>query len=366
MRIPFIQLLPALGTLTVFVLAGCGKAAKEQTAEQQYCLGDDFKTKIAWVAAGKDIIVEGIHLTGSVEPNPDKVVNFVSLLNGIVSRTYFSFGDKVSKGQVVAELKSTELSELQAQASLVNEQLTIAQKKLESTQAMYDDGISSQKDLAQAKSEVAMLQAERKKTFANLQLYSASTAGNTFLIKAPSSGIITAKSIAPGTQVTAGSESLFTVSDLSEIWVVVNVYAGNVRHIQEGMEVAITTLSYPDEVFKGKIVAIPQVLDEEAKVLKARVVMQNRDFKLKPGMLVDIVLEKQKSTTAVSVPTSVLVFDDNQHFVVVYKDDCNLERRKVEILSKHNDKAFIREGVTEGEKVISNNQLLIYEQLKNF
>ncbi len=362
----FIKSIPIFCALTLLALIGCGKAEKEQVEEDSFCLDDDFKSKVEWIVAGKDAIVEGIHLTGSVEPNPDKVVNFVSLLNGIVSRTYFSFGDKVVKGQVVAELRSTELSELQAQTSLVAEQIKIAQKKLESIQTMYNDGISSQKDLTEAQSELAMLQAEKKKTTANMDLYSANAAGNTFLIKAPSSGIITSKSIAPGTQVTAGSESLFTVSDLSEIWIVMNVYAGNVRHIEEGMEVAITTLSYPDEFFKGKIVAIPQVLDEEAKVLKARVVMQNKDFKLKPGMLVDVVAQKQKEEAAVSIPTTVLVFDDNQNFVIVYKNDCSLERRKVEVLSKHNDKAFISEGLAEGEKVISKNQLLVYEQIKNF
>lgn len=144
-----------------------------------------------------------------------------------------------------------------------------------------------------------------------------------------------------------------------------NIYATNVRNINVGMEVNIKTLSYPDEIFTGKITSISQVYDPEAKVLKARIVLENKDYKLKPGMIVDIFASRNRNIEAVSVPTKALVFDDNQNFVVVYKDDCHIEIRKVKVLSKSNGITYIEEGINVHEKIITQNQLLIYERLKN-
>ncbi|MCD8539246.1 MAG: efflux RND transporter periplasmic adaptor subunit [Leadbetterella sp.] len=143
----------------------------------------------------------------------------------------------------------------------------------------------------------------------------------------------------------------------------VNIYASNVNKVQEGMEVSITTLSYPDDIFKGNISRISPVLDEEARVLKGRVILPNSDFKLKPGMLTDVTAWKKTGRQAVSVPVSAIVFSDNQHYVLVYKNDCEVEARKIMVEAKNEDTAFISEGLQAGEQIISRNQLLVFEAL---
>src|SRR5690554_8233716 len=82
--------------------------------------------------------------------------------------------------------------------------------------------------------------------------------------------------------VSAYNESLFTISELNEVWVQINVYASNLRNITQGMEVKIRSLSYPDIVFTGKVDALSHVLDSESGVIKARVAIQNEDLLLKP------------------------------------------------------------------------------------
>lgn len=357
-----------VGPAMSILLIGCGNQEEKISTENndRFCLGENFKDKVEFVSPQSESVTEGISLTGSVEANPDKVIQFVSLAGGIISSTYFSLGDKVTKGQVLAELRSTELSDLHSQSKSAESQIKVAEKRLQASQSMFDDGISSQRDLMQSQSELDILKAEREKINANLSLFSASTQKGVFQIKAPSSGIITSKSIAAGMQISAGGDPLFTISDLNEVWVMVNIYASSVRNITPGMEVGIKTLSYPDEVFKGKIAVISQVLDAEAKVLKARVLLPNGGLKLKPGMLVDVMALKQTNESALSIPTTALVFNDNQNFVVVYKSDCDVEIRKVAIRSSGNGNTFLAEGLAEGEKIISKNQLLVYEQIKNF
>ncbi len=349
-------------------LASYGCTDKTPTSgveDQQYCLDESFKEKLEFQAATVQPVTEGIHLTGVVETNPDKVIHFISLVGGVVSKTYFSLGEEVKKGQVLADLRSTELSSLKSEQENINIQIQVAQRRLQSVQSMYEDGISSEKELLEAQSELDIFKAEGQKIASNLDIFSGSAERGVFQIKAPTSGIITAKSIASGSHIIAEGEPLFTISDLNEVWVMVDIYATNVQHIETGMDVNISILSYPDTIFKGKIGAISQVLDSEARVVKARVVLENKDLRLKPGMMVDVIALKDKNINAIGIPTDSLVFDDNQNFVVVYKEDCDLEIRKVEILSSNNGTTFIDTGLSENDRVVSKNQLLVYEQLNN-
>lgn len=352
--------------LLTVAFIGCDNEIETlELKEERYCLDEKFKPKVEFETAVISEVQESIHLTASVETNPDKVIRFVSLMDGIISKVYFSLGDKVSKGQVLAELSSAELSSLTSELNNLSSEIAVAENHLQSVQSMFDDGIASQKDLMEAQSSLSIYKSKKGKISANLKLFSASTEKGVFKIKAPTDGIITDKTIAAGTQISAEGEPLFTISDLSEVWVMVDIYASNVQHIAKGMSLNMTTISYPDTVFKGKIAAISQVLDSKAKVLKARVVLSNPELKLKPGMLVDAVALKDQDVEAISIPTATLVFDDNQNFVVVYKDDCEMEIRKVDILSRSNGITYIAKGLSENEVIISKNQLLIYEQIKN-
>ena len=154
-----------LAGLTTLILFGCAypDSGNQKPANTSYCLDEKFKQELTLEHPVMQPVTEGIPLTGVVEPNPDKVIHFVSLMGGIISNTYFSLGDKVAKGQVLAELRSAELSSLQAELNSLESQLKVAENKLQSTQSMFSDGISSQKDLTGAQSELDILKSEKLK-----------------------------------------------------------------------------------------------------------------------------------------------------------------------------------------------------------
>lgn len=351
----------------VIFLVGCQNKTEEYKSiqKEQFCLDEKTKSIIQISSVNKETVAEGIHLTGSIDANPDKVINFVSLVNGIISNTYFSLGDAVSKGQVLAEMQSTELSSLQAELNSLKSQIEIAKVDLDAKEQMFKDGISSNKELIEAKNELRILESEKQKVENNLSLFSASSTKNVFQIKAPASGIITEKNINSGSTVTDDGASLFSISDLNDVWAMANIYSTDIAHVTKGMEVEIKTISYPDEIFTGKIDVISQVLDQEARVLKARIVLNNKDFKLKPGMIADIIALKKFNQQEVAVPTSSIVFFNNKNYVLVHNDDCNIETREVEILTKKNNTTYLKKGLSENEKIITKNQLLIFESLNN-
>lgn len=353
-------------SLPLLLLFSCKEKEAVLEKSDKFCLNEDLKKKITIEEVRKEPISETFSLTGNVTYNADNVVQFTSLINGVVTNTYFSLGDYVKKGQVLAEIKSTELNGLQSENKSVESQLAVAQRQLSSVKSMFEDGIASQKDLVQAESEVKVLKSSLENIKSNLALYSASPEKSVFQIKAPSNGFIVAKNMSSGMQISSGSEPLFTISDLNEVWVMVNIYATDMQNIKENMEVKIKTLAYPDAIFSGKITALSQVFDAEERVLKAKIVMKNTDLKLKPGMSADIILQKQNVSTEsmIAVPVKAVIFDDNQNFIIVYKDDCNLEIRQVNPVTKNNEVVYFDKGIQENEKIISKNQLLIYESLK--
>lgn len=349
---------------SAFIYSCKNSTNHETSAETAYCLDAEFKKKIEIISPSIQPIQERYHLNGSVESNPEKMLKYTALVSGVVTNVNFSLGEKVTKGQVLAELKSTDLSTLQAEITTLDNEIKLAERKLNATKSMYADGISSQKELLADEGELATLRSKRTSLNNNLQLFGGQSGKNILQIKAPTSGIIIEKNINPGMQIAAQGEELFTIADLSDVWVMANIYTTNINKIHSGMPVDITTLSYPDEKFAGKISAIGQILHEDSKVLNARINLSNADFKLKPGMQVDITAIENSEQTAISIPTSVIIFDDNQYFVIIYKDDCNLEIRKIKILTQNEELTYIENGITPNDKIVAKNQLLIYEKLR--
>ena len=353
--------------VTTLVLA-CGCSEKQETAQrntENFCLNTQLKEKIEIQTVKNQTVAENLSLTGNITYNTDDVVQFSSLVSGLITNTYFSLGDYVKKGDVLAEIKSTELNSLQAERKSLEAQLQVANRQLQSVQSMFDDGIASQSELVQANSEVNVLKSSLENVEQNLSLYSASNEKSVFQIKAPVTGYIVSKNVSPGMQIAANDTPLFTISNLSKVWVMVNIYPANLKDIHEGMEVTITTPAYPKQTFNGKITVISQVFDTEEHVLKARIVMDNTDLKLKPGLTADILINKKNNDTKMAaVSAKALIFDNNQNYIMVYKDDCHIERRQINPTVKNRDFLYFESGLNEGEKVIIKNHLLIYEQLK--
>lgn len=351
----------------ILLLISCERKEENSTAVQaeKFCLNEKNKRIAEIQTTKKKAVIESIHLTGSIESNPDNVVPFVSLVDGIISATYFSLGDAVTQGQVLAEMQSTELSSLRAELNSLKAQIEIAKVDLNAKEQMFKDGISSNRDLIEAKNNLRVLVSEQQKVENHLSLYSASNSKNVFQIKAPASGIITTKNINSGTTVTTDGVPLFSISNLNNVWAMANIYPTDIVHIHEGMEVEIRTISYPDKTFRGRIDVISQVLDESAKVLRARIVLDNAEFYLKPGMIADVVALKKTDEQKVTVPTSSLVFFNGKDYVLVYRGDCDIEAREVNLLAQGEEISYIESGLDENEKIITENQLLIFEALNN-
>jgi cobalt-zinc-cadmium efflux system membrane fusion protein len=302
-------------------------------------------------------------MTGKVEYDPERIISYVPLISGIVDRTYFSLGDKVRKGQPLLDIRSTELSALQAEMISLEAEEKVAERELRSVQSLFDDNMISEKELLEAKGKLQQIQASINKIKTDMGVYGTNKGNGIFTVNAPMSGYIVSKNALSGSTISPESDPAFTVADLTTVWVTVNIYASNLRFVRQGMNVAITTLSYPNEVFYGKINSLSQVFDPEEKVLKARIAMDNPDLKLKPEMSVLVTLKDEAQVRAMAIPSEALIFDNNRYFVVVEETPANFVIKNVTLQGHHAQTSYIATGLLEGENVVVCNQLLIYSGL---
>lgn len=344
---------------------GCKSENSETVQESKnFCLDEKLKDQIEFTEVGLMQFGEHLQLTAEVECNPDRMFAVLSPVNGFCERVFFKLGDYVKKGQLLAEIKSPYLNQMYAENNSIQSEIKSAQRELDAIESMYDSRLSSEREVVRARSELEKLKIEQQNLQQNLKLYSYNNSNGSFGVYAPSDGYIIEKNLNPGTPISESSQ-LFSVSDLNRVWVIANVYATDLRLITEGMNVKIQTLAYPDETFSGKISMLSKVFDSEERVLKARIEIDNPDIKLKPGMSADVIAEKRNEIQMPTVRIDDVIFDDDRNYVVIYKSDCDFEIREIKILSADYEFYFIDSGLEPAEKIVSRNQLLIYEQLKS-
>jgi cobalt-zinc-cadmium efflux system membrane fusion protein len=159
------------------------------------------------------------------------------------------------------------------------------------------------------------------------------------------------------------SANLFTISDLRHVWVDANVYESDIAGIRENADVEVTTISYPGKVFKGKINKIYNVLDPDDKTMKIQIQLDNDEFLLKPEMFANVTVHQVVETKMMAIPSASVIFDRNQNWVLVYKNKCDIQIRKIDIASSNSECTYVRSGVKPGERIICNRQVLIYNAI---
>ena len=346
--------------LSVSVFTAC-KEKEKPVVESKICLSEKEVQELSPLSITNDTIVNTLRLNGVVAYNPNAVVSYVSLVGGVITNTYFTLGDKVTKNQVLAEIQSTELNGIEAELKQITANLEVAKRQLQATQGFYDDGIASEKELIAAKSEKENLEYDIEKLRTNLRLYSASQEKGVFQIKAPRSGFVVDNTISAGMQIGAEGDPLFTISDLDEVWINVNIYASDIAAVRENMPVSIKTSSYPNKVFSGKIDRLSNVLEPEDNVLKGRIVLDNKDLFLKPGLHVEALVKNKSIQKAPHIPAKAVIFNNDAYFTVQLKDRCSPTVKPVQILSQDEDSFYIAAGLDEGDVIVTENALMLFE-----
>lgn len=320
-------------------------------------------SKLSSEPASINIVNQAISLTGKITYNQDKVVKVFPLVGGHIEDVKVELGAYVQKGQILAIIRSGDMADIQQQSTSAKSNYAIAEKNLQVAQDMSKAGLSSQKDLVAAQEGLAAAKAEVNRTTARKNILGGS--GTLYYVKAPNSGFIVEKTAATGMELRNDDpENLFTISNLDNVWVMANVYESDIANIHLGQEVKITTISFPDKVYTGKIDKIFNTLDPQSKTEKVRIQLSNQDYQLKPEMFANILVEYGGKEQKLSVPSKAVIFDNNENYVII-KQGTDLVIKPISIYKVVGDKTFLNSGVEVGQEVVTQNQLTLFQALQN-
>ena len=351
--------------LTGIAMQSCHHAENaDDQKEQKFQVTDTLLNSLLIDTVKEASALSEINLTGTIAPDENKEVKIFPMVSGVAQDVHVQLGDVVNAGQTLALMRSAEMAGFTKDYISAEADLRSAKRAFESTQDLYKSGLASQKDFEQAQSDYQKAQAESKRAAAVTNINQSNEHG--YLIKAPISGFVIEKNLTDNTQVRAdNSQNLFTIANLSDVYVLINIYESDIASVQTGDPARITTLSYPDKVFEGKIDKIYDMLDPDNKVIKAKVKIPNPGNKLKPGMFASVTIKAKSGENLPEINTRTLIFDNDKNYVVVVDGKAHAHIQQVDIAKRVEDRAYIRSGLKPGDRIVASRQVYLFESLKD-
>ena len=371
----------AIGLALVVVLTGCNSGESNRAAEMTsfsangspaataklFTLSEEQMSHVQVVTVAPTELTRTLRLTGAVAYNAFNTTPVITQVGGPVSRILVVPGQHVSIGQPMLDVSSPDYSQLLDAYLKAEDSFRLANKNYARAQDLYQHQAIAQRDLEQAESDRNQAQADLNAAEQGMKILGIKNPAD--LAKGPSSasipvlapigGEVVERLVSPGQVVQAGQTQAFTISDLSTVWVLANVYQADLAYVRSGDDVVVQTDAYPNS-FHGRISYVSPALDPNTRTLQARIVVDNPGEKLKKDMYCTVTVTAGSISNAVAVPdSSVLRDDNNQPFVYVAVGANQFGRRDVELGQSQSGQAQILKGISIGEKVVGDGSLFL-------
>lgn len=313
---------------------------------------------------------EFFRVTGTVQPVDSLVGEVAPLARGRILEVRAKVGDRVQAGQTLATFDNVEAGELMAQEqsaraelARLKAQLVAVARQTDRSRRLADIGAGAEKDYESGKAEQEGVEANIRSQQAVLDSLrqrlrrfgvpdGSTQATAQTVLRAPFAGVVTKATASPGDVIDAGRD-VFTVADLSRVWVQAEVYEKDLGRIRTGQNAVITVDTYPNEFFAGRVTYIGDVLDLQTRTARVRCEVDNHDMRLKTGMFANVELPTTFSKQALVVPSSALQQVEGKNVVFVRHSSTQFEKREVEKGVTVSGQTEIVSGLKAGEPVVT-------------
>ncbi len=255
----------------------------------------------------RDTITLSLQFTGDVVAIQQAAI--FSKVSGNIERIYTDIGARVGRSQVLALIDTTELFQTYQQAMATAEN---ARLNFQRTRELFDQNLVAKQDLDNA---------EAADKVARASFESAATRLSYARITAPFSGYVTKRYLDAGALVSPNSSILFTLMDLDQMKIMINVLEKNIPQITIGKKAQITVDAYPGKLFEGVVTRYSEAVDLSTRTMAVEIDIPNTGHALKPGMFANVVLIVDRHPDAITVPTQALQTDDQGSFLFVARQD---------------------------------------------
>jgi cobalt-zinc-cadmium efflux system membrane fusion protein len=352
------------------LLAGCGGDRKAdpaaeapptsqvESAQDASIVTVDHPEQFPMTAVEARQATSQLVVTGVVAPDISRTVPVISVAAGRVVEIKARLGDTVKKGQVLMRVQSADVSGAFSdyRKAVADEQL--ANTQLERAKLLYDKGAISQNDLQTSENAENKARVDVETAREHLRVLGSGTEHPSGVVDivAPTSGVITDQQVtnAAGVQGLAAAANPFTISDLSTVWILCDVYENDLANVHVGEAAEIKLSAYPDKTFSGKISNIGSVLDPSIRTVKVRIEVKNPGL-MKVGMFVTAIFHGQKQETHQVVPASAILHLHDRDWVYVAAGDNKFKRVEIRVgATLPNKMQEVVAGLQNGQRVVTN------------
>ena len=330
---------------------GHAHAAVELTPEQEKAAGIRTE-KVDWVAVGGEIAV-----TGTIQPNLDRLAQVAPRVPSRVVRVHGSLGDRVEPGQALAVLDSIEVGEARSALAQAEADARVAEAAFKRAESLRAESIVPEKEYLRArgdmeKSRVAVSTAREKVRMLGIEPAREPDGASLFTVVAPFAGTVVEKTAVPGA-LADPAKPLFTVADLSTVWIEASVFERDLQRLVKGAPAIVSVAAWPGAPTKGRVTYISSLMDRETRTVKARVEVPNREGRLRPGMFANVAIAVPGDTgaKAILMPQDAVVLMDGRPTVFV-RGERGFEAREVETGERRHGRVEIKDGLSAGDEAV--------------
>ena len=367
--------------LAVFASGGCGSgdgsataknaAKKDEHAKEGEHKGEGkhkegiiklsdeeaARAGVRTVAAQEQELADTLTLTATVQANRERIAHVLPRVPGRITSVPVKLGDAVRQGQTLAVLESIEVGEAYSAYAQALAEANVAKTAFERAERLHAEQIIPGKEHQRARGEYEKTRAQVQAAAGKLKMLGVSpSAGakgasvSAFPVTAPLAGTVIERKAVLG-ELAKADESLFTVADLSRVWLEANVSDADLGRVRNGARARAQIAGLPDEAFEGKVGHVGAVMDKETRTAKAIIELPNPKGLLRPQMFASVAIEVGSSRKVLALPESAVTLVQGLPTVFV-EEAAGFEARPVELAGRLAGKVVIKSGVQPGDLVV--------------
>jgi cobalt-zinc-cadmium efflux system membrane fusion protein len=363
--------LAAMAALGVsLILAGCGQKVEADPKAGEPPAADvihesdgnifrvDHPEQFPIATAGEHDAAPELNTTGSVNPDISRNIPVISLASGRIIEIDARLGDTVTKGQLLLKVQSQDISQAFSDYRQAVADETLAKAQLERSKELLEKGAIAKKDEEVAEDAAIKAKVTTETAMEHLRVLGADVDHTSSIVEihAPVSGVITDQQVtaAAGVKTLDNSPNLFTISDLSKVWIICDVYENDMSFVHLGEFADVHLAAYPKVVLKARIANIAPTLDPNIRTEKVRLEVDNTGL-LRFGMFVTATFHGTEKQLRATVPADAVLHLHDRDWV--YAPSSNNEFRRIEVVGGKMLPGGLQEinsGIQPGQKVVSN------------
>jgi len=348
------------------IFASCKSSNDEKKfAEVKFTMTDKMLSTSTYYEVGTKQLTNELNFFGKITADNKKLMEIYPVVGGNVTKVFVELGDYVKKGQLLASIRSTDVAGYEKSMEDSKNDVIVKKNNYRVAQELFEGKLNSERDVVEAKSEYEKSLSQLRYIQETYNIYNMNK-GAIYEVHAPLNGFIIEKKINQDMLLRNDrTDNIFDIAEINDVWAVANVNETDINNIKVGENAQVTTLSYPDKIFTGKVDKIFNIIDPATKAMKAIIKLDNPGYILKPEMSASIKLSFNENGTMIAIPSNAIIFDKSKNYVMVFKDKSNIETRQIEIFRQVGAITYIKTGLNQGEKIMTNNQLLVYDALND-